>query len=335
MPKLTKSTRNDLINDLLNGMNKTDVQDKYKISKQAYYKLLKQQQPKQPDENILNQNLNNEIQQTNEQKEQIDNTDILYEPNAMFEYMQKDTQVQEAKPTKMPSISAKKINDVYKQIAKKDSKIAKQKDKELMNMAEIEPDKQEIIMKISKYIYAFKSNQHINDFISSQVKMTKGKGSIDSYDKQIESFVFGLYKKNSNELNNILKYIQFNIRTASKSSMAIENSLIFGCIIIEKIGSRVGFQFQGLTADVSKDLKDESTDLYKSLNEICIELDLARYFNNPKIDLLMNVSGKLMTCHQRNKLLNSMNGPSNVNLQSTNNLKQTHNIKLEEKYNDL
>ena len=333
MPKLSKLQKENLITDLMNNISKTEIQDKYKISKQSYYKLLKQNQPKQPNDNVINQELNTEIAQTDNQKEETNNTDLLYEPSAMFEYMNKDEQKAEAKPSKMPTISAKKINDVYKQITKKDTKIAKQKEKDELADMECEPDKQELIMKISKYIYAFKGNQHINDFITSQVKVAKGKS--DSYEKQIEIFVFSLYKKSIAELNNILKYVQFNIRTASKSSMAIENSLIFGSIIVEKIGSRVGLQFDGLTTEIANDLKDENTDLYKSLNEICIELDLARYFNNPKIDLLMNISGKLMTCHQRNKMLKSMNGPAVSNLQNADTLKKTHNTKLEQKYNDL
>eukprot|EP00042_Codosiga_hollandica_P052815 m.677261 g.677261 ORF g.677261 m.677261 type:complete len:179 (-) comp58570_c0_seq12:402-938(-) len=167
MPKLSKQLKQNLLDDLMNGIGKQEIQSKYNISKQSYYSLVKKQQPQQPHQ--INPNLDNQLDPTEQQKEQSNNTDLLYDPQGMYEYL--------------------------------------------------------------------------NAPAEEAVKQAK--------------------------------------------------LLIMACVLVEKVGAKAGFQFDGLSKDVADDLKNNESDLYKSVNEVTIELDVAKYFNSPKLELLMNLAGKL------------------------------------------
>ena len=83
-------------------------------------------------------------------------------------------------------------------------------------------------------------------------------------------------------------------------------------------------------------------DIYSALTELSIEFNLASYFNSPKVDILMNISQKLLFTHQKNKHLQALNVQENKTVQvnpkdqSTEAyLKSSLNKDLLEKYQDL
>ena len=191
---------------------------------------------------------------------------------------------------------------------------------------ELEDEKQNLICKIRQYVFAFESNRYINEYVGN--------------DK--DKYLLSLEKKNMKDLNNILKYIQFHIRNSKSNTTVIENTLTTMMIVIEKIGSKVGLQFDGLAKDISIDLKDNKSELNRAITELSIEWNVASYFNNPKVDILMNISQKLLFTHQKNKHLQALNVQENKTVQvnpkdqSTEAyLKSSLNIDLKERYQDL
>ena len=64
MPRLTQKLRANLLDDVMNGIKRQDIESKYNISKQSYYALIK----KQPKENAINKDLDNQLDPTNKQK---------------------------------------------------------------------------------------------------------------------------------------------------------------------------------------------------------------------------------------------------------------------------
>ena len=102
-------------------------------------------------------------------------------------------------------------------------------------------------------------------------------------------------------MNTKIKYIQFHIRNNKNNTAVIENSLVTLMVVIEKIGAKAGLQFDGLAKDVSLDLKDNSSEFKRAITELSIEWNIASYFNNPKVDILMNSSQKLLFTHQKKK----------------------------------
>jgi hypothetical protein len=191
---------------------------------------------------------------------------------------------------------------------------------------QLEEEKQKLICKIRQYVFAFESNRYINEYVGQ--------------DK--DKYLLSLEKKSINDLNTIIKYIQFHIRNNKSNSTVIEGSLVTFMVIIEKIGSKVGLQFDGLAKDISLDLKNDESDLKRAVTELNIESNISSYFNSPKVDILMQISQKLLFTHQKNKQLQLLNVKENktvpvkpVNQSTEAFLKSTMNPELKERYQDL
>ena len=312
MKKISQEERNAIIQELKNGFKPKDVQSKFGISKQSLYTIKKQGNPNAEPKQELT-------------PEQIE--EQQYDPENIKNYIQNENVEEEHKThAKIPKSLINLANKKLKEENKTNEKTQIKKSEVEKTDDELEDEKQNLICKIRQYVFAFESNRYINEYVGN--------------DK--DKYLLSLEKKNMKDLNNILKYIQFHIRNSKSNSTVIENTLTTMMIVIEKIGSKVGLQFDGLAKDISIDLKDNKSELNRAITELSIEWNVASYFNNPKVDILMNISQKLLFTHQKNKHLQALNVQENKTVQvnpkdqSTEAyLKSSLNIDLKERYQDL
>ena len=314
MKKISQEERNAIINELQSGLKPKDVQNKYNISKQSLYTIKKQG----------NQNAQPKKQELT--PEEIE--EQQYDPINIKNYIETENQQEEHKthakiPKSLINLANKKLKEDNKTHEKSQNKL-----KEVVEKTddEIEDEKQNLICKIRQYVFAFETNRYINEYVGN--------------DK--DKYLLSLEKKSIKDLNTIIKYIQFHIRNNKSNTTVFENTLVTMMVVIEKIGQKVGLQFDGLAKDISMDLKDKSTDLNRAITELSIESNISSYFNSPKVEILMNLSQKLLFTHQKNKHLKEINGQENKTLpidtknQSTEAfLKSSLNENLKEKYQDL
>ena len=312
MKKISQEERNAIIQELRSGLKPKDVQSKFGISKQSLYTIKKQGNPNAEPKQELT-------------PEQIE--EQQYDPENIKNYIQNENAEDEHKThAKIPKSLINLANKKLKEENKPNDKIQIKKAVVEKTDDEIEDEKQNLICKIRQYVFAFESNRYINEYVGN--------------DK--DKYLLSLKKKNMKDLNKILKYIQFHIRNSKSNSTVIESTLVTLMVVIEKIGSKVGLQFDGLAKDVSIDLKDNKSELNRAITELSIEFNLASYFNSPKVDILMNISQKLLFTHQKNKHLQALNVQENKTVQvnpkdqSTEAyLKSSLNKDLLEKYQDL
>ena len=348
MGKLDQSNKLSLIDALMKGEKSADIQKRFNVSKQTvttYRRNLNPQLESVPSIKLVSganlpYGLEKEpreiaqIQSANEEPEKKE-VDInqYYDPVTIGEHLDKVETVEDTKghakiPKSLLNETMKKFKDENKQTANKKSSKGKpviQPDEPVIE-EEIEDDKKELITRIRQYVFAFNDNKYLNEYIG----------------KDKDKFVLALNKKSLKELSNILEYIQFHVRNKGGSDRFIETGITTLFLIIEKIGNKTGFELDGLTKEVADDLKDPTSDLKRAIIEISIEMDTAKYFNSPKVDLLLNLSQKLLFTHQKNKHLKALQ-PSNV---IVNNapipkpsvevfLKSGLDTELKNKYNDL
>lgn len=320
MKKISQQERDAVIKELQQGLKPKDIQSKYGISKQSMYTIKKQGQP------VSNNNVVKEPELTAEEIQEAQ-----YDPVNIKDFVNEESHQEETKThAKIPKSL---INLANKKIKEDNKTNEKSKNNNVVKTADVEPtedqleeEKQQLICKIRQYVFAFESNRYINEYVGN--------------DK--DKYLIALEKKTIKDLNTIIKYIQFHIRNNKSNSMVIESTLVTLMVVIEKIGSKVGLQFDGLAKDISLDLKNDESDLKRAVTELNIESNISSYFNSPKVDILMQISQKLLFTHQKNKQLQLLNVEENktvpvkpVNQSAEAYLKSTMNNELKEKYQDI
>ena len=319
MKKISQQERDAVIKELQQGLKPKDIQSKYGISKQSMYTIKKQGQP------VSNNNVVKEPELTAE-----DIQEAQYDPVNIKDFVNEESHQEETKThAKIPKSL---INLANKKLKEDNKTNEKSKNNNVVKTADVEPtedqleeEKQQLICKIRQYVFAFESNRYINEYVGDRDK-----------------YLLALEKKTIKDLNTIIKYIQFHIRNNKSNSMVIESTLVTLMVVIEKIGSKVGLQFDGLAKDISLDLKNDESDLKRAVTELNIESNISSYFNSPKVDILMQISQKLLFTHQKNKQLQLLNVEENktvpvkpVNQSAEAYLKSTMNNELKEKYQDI
>ena len=344
MGKLDDMKKMELIDALMKGGKSADLQKQFGVSKQTITTYKRNMKPASTESGPAFAKLENAKPVDNKpneliEKEEIKDVDIsmYYDPVSIGEHIEKEAQVMDSKghakiPKSLLNETMKLFKEEHKEIVNKNKKVVKGKKLEAIpknaeeEIDDIDDDKKELITRIRQYVFAFSDNKYLNEYVG----------------KDKDKFVLGLDKKNPKELTNILEYIQFHVRNKGGSDKFIETGITTLFLIIEKVGNKAGFELDGLTKDIADDLKDPSSDLKRAIIEISIEMDTAKYFNNPKVDLLLNLSQKLLFTHQKNKHLRALR-PSEV---VVNNapipkpsvevfLKSGLDTELKEKYNDL
>jgi len=286
MVKLSIDQRDSMMAELLGGETPKALQTKYGISKQAFYTIKSEAGV---NVNSRNQKKAPENKQKAEMETPAQINEKMLDPENMKEFVTK-TETEEPKPSfKIP----KSLLDATKEKVKAKTTKVKEVQKEKIDDEEEDEDEEhkKLVCKIRQYLFAFEDNRYLQEYV--------GKDGINK-------FVLGLAKKSNKDLQNILEYVKFHIRNKNADNVFLENSIATFMILVEKIARRVGIDLDGLAQDVSLDLKEPSSDLKRSLTEISIEMDVNRYFNNPKVDLLMGLSQKLLFTHQKNKHLNRL-----------------------------
>ena len=320
MKKISQQERDAVIKELQQGLKPKDIQSKYGISKQSMYTIKKQGQP------VSNNNVVKEPELTAEEIQEAQ-----YDPVNIKDFVNEESHQEETKThAKIPKSL---INLANKKLKEDNKTNEKSKNNNVVKTADVEPtedqleeEKQQLICKIRQYVFAFESNRYINEYVGN--------------DK--DKYLIALEKKTIKDLNTIIKYIQFHIRNNKSNSTVIESTLVTLMVVIEKIGSKVGLQFDGLAKDISLDLKNDESDLKRAVTELNIESNISSYFNSPKVDILMQISQKLLFTHQKNKQLQLLNVEENktvpvkpVNQSAEAYLKSTMNNELKEKYQDI
>ena len=320
MKKISQQERDAVIKELQQGLKPKDIQSKYGISKQSMYTIKKLGQL------VRNNNVVKEPELTAEEIQEAQ-----YDPVNIKDFVNEESHQEETKThAKIPKSL---INLANKKLKEDNKTNEKSKNNNVVKTADVEPtedqleeEKQQLICKIRQYVFAFESNRYINEYVGN--------------DK--DKYLIALEKKTIKDLNTIIKYIQFHIRNNKSNSMVIESTLVTLMVVIEKIGSKVGLQFDGLAKDISLDLKNDESDLKRDVTELNIESNISSYFNSPKVDILMQISKKLLFTHQKNKQLQLLNVEENktvpvkpVNQSAEAYLKSTMNNEPKEKYQDI
>ena len=336
MGKLDDIKKLELVDALMKGGKSSDLQKQFGVSKQTITTYKRNMKP----ENT--KPIENKIEPVKEIDENKD-VDIsqYYDPLSMGEHLEKESQITDSKghakiPKSLLNETMKMFKEEHKEIVSKNKKNVKGKKEEVKpvlsqhnaeeEVEDIEDDKKELIARIRQYVFAFNDNKYLNEYIG----------------KDKDKYVLALNKKSLKELGNILEYIQFHVRNKGGSDKFIETGITTLFLIIEKVGNKAGFELDGLTKDITEDLREPSSDLKRAIIELSIEMDTAKYFNSPKVDLLLNLSQKLLFTHQKNKHMRALQ-PSEV---VVNNapipkpsvevfLKSGLDTELKNKYNDL
>ena len=278
-----------------------------------------------PDDTDKKRPVNERVRIASPELGDVDNSGLheMLDPVNITQYVQRQDMAP-AKPVKLPKSL---LNFGIKQIQQPNKKPTKaQAVKQADNIPEEEVDieKKKLLTKIRQYIFAFEDNKYINEYVGNNR----------------DRFVLSLANKKVKELQNIFEYIQFHVRSKDGSDRMVENIIATSAVVIEKIGMFVGLKVNGLANEINHDLKEVDSDLRRAVTELSIEMDLSRYFNSPKVDILMIMSQKMLFTHQKNKLLqqievkNSMVAPPPP--QSTEAiLKSGLDDGLRDKYQDL
>ena len=197
---------------------------------------------------------------------------------------------------KLPTLNKSQLNAGIKMIEKQEAAKNKALNKNVtvkgklnqdLDDEEMDIEKKKLILKIRQYVFAFEDNKYINEYIGNNK----------------DRWVLSLANKKVPELQNILEYIQFHVRNKGGNDTMVENIITTASVLIEKVGTMAGLQLKGLTHDISLELKDSDSDLKRAVTELAIEMDITKYFNSPKIDVLMILSQKTLFIHQKNKHL--------------------------------
>jgi len=336
MGKLDDIKKLELVDALMKGGKSSDLQKQFGVSKQTIttYKRNMKPESEKPIENKIEP-----LKEIDENKD-VD-ISIYYDPLSMGEHLEKESQITDSKghakiPKSLLNETMKMFKEEHKEIVNNNKKTVKGKRNDVKpvlsqhnaeeEVEDIEDDKKELIARIRQYVFAFNDNKYLNEYIG----------------KDKDKYVLALNKKSLKELGNILEYIQFHVRNKGGSDKFIETGITTLFLIIEKVGNKAGFELDGLTKDITEDLREPSSDLKRAIIELSIEMDTAKYFNSPKVDLLLNLSQKLLFTHQKNKHMRALQ-PSEV---VVNNapipkpsvevfLKSGLDTELKNKYNDL
>lgn len=330
MPRLSNAERQSILHELQNGgSSPVELQTKYNISKQSLYALKK----KAPLTKVIKEDV---IEDPNDAETLMIQQ---YDPENMKDYL---THQQDDEPQKPPSIpksliklANKKLkdeNDDHQKLVKSkassssSSKKGKTPEDEEDEEEEIEKERKKLILNIRQYIFAFPDNITLQEYVG------------DNKDK----YLLSLEKKSIKDLKTIFEYIKFHVRNKGGNEKVLESSLVAMMIVIEKVGTKVGFHFDGLAKEISDDLSDSSSDLKRTLIELSIEMDISKYTNSPKIDLLTTISQKLLFTHTKNKELKKLQKTAELTahepapVKSTEAfLKTTYNPELAQEFGDL
>lgn len=332
--------KQDILNDLKNGIRPIDVQNKYGISKQTLYNIKKVDIPNNKEEltqkiEQLEKSLNikrdtpiEKVQVADMDDSKRDNLQQLLDPVNMKNHItqhEEDDKKHSKIPKSLINEASKKLKE-QNETVKTSKKQPKQRQLKQIEeeIEEDEEEKKRLICKIRQYIFAFEDNRYLIEFIGQNK----------------DKYVLSLNNKPMKELNNILEYIQFHVRNKEGSTNMLESAVSFISVVIEKVGSFGGLYLDGLSLDIQNDLKNPQSDLKRSLIEMSIEMDINKYFNSPKLDVFMSLSGKVLFTHQKNKHLGAMKSnqlsTAPQPAQSTETiLKSSLDNQLKEKYQDL
>jgi len=310
--KISDTEREAIIAELRGGRRPIDVQKQFNISKQSLY-TIKNSAP------TPTSSSNNKPKELSPEEIQHQ----MYDPTNMKEYVEKEAVEENAPHQKIPKSLINLANNKLKEKQQKTNLNNKPENNQNIEVND-EEDKKVIINKIRQYVFAFESNKYISDYVG----------------KDIDKYVLSLNNKSMKDLNNILEYIKFHIRNKGNNDAMIENALTALMFVVEKVGSRVGLEFDGLAKDIADDLKDPSSDLKRSITELSIEMNIASYFSSPKYDLLMGISQKLLFTHAKNKQFKKLEPKTNLPTPQPQKsaeayLKSSMDSKLQEKYQDL
>jgi len=281
MGKLTTEKRDEMMAELLGGSTPKSLQQKYGISKQAFYNI--------KNNHIKNDSKMPEPKQVKSKEVVKASPEAMYDPENMKEYIEKEeTKAEEPKASfRIPKALLESAKEKVKPKATPKKKAVIERDESDDEDDEDDQEIKKIICKIRQYVVAFDDNKYIQDYVG----------------KDVDKFLLGLDKKNEKDLNNILEYIRFHIRNKGSDSKFLENGITTFMILIEKIAWKVGVDLDGLAKDIAVELNEPSSDLKRSLIEISIDMDVSKYFSNPKMDLGMNIAQKILFTHQKNKHL--------------------------------
>jgi len=331
MGKLTGSQRDALIEGLLGGEKSSELQKQYNVSKTTInaYRREIQKVKKEDGPDIRQSDVKLEREEKIEEpilQSKVSAVDSFYDPVNVREFIEEEA-VTESNEKHM-TIPKSLLNAATKKLKQenviKPKKAKKETVKDEPEVEIIDEDIEKVKLKIRQYAFAFESDTRVREYVGND----------------INRFNLSLSKKSLEELNRILSYMRFLIKSSSNTDKVIETTLMTTMIVIEKIGSKVGLQLDGLSKEIGDDLKNETSDLKRTIMEIGIEMDISKYFQNPKVDLILNVSKKLLFVHSKNKALNQLKPseglpPPQPVQNVTTYLKSGLDEELKDKYQDL
>ena len=295
MGKLNGNQREALLEALMGGTRSSDIQKQFGVSKTTVTSYKRDlQKEKQVKSNAAEPDKEEIIEQPKQT-----GIDAYYDPENVKSFAEEEEVAEmNEKHTKIPKSL---LNQASKKLKSEEPKSKKGK-KETVRIDNEEPvvevvdeDIEKLKLKIRQYSFAFESDVRVKEYIGND----------------INKFNLGLAKKSYTELDRILTYIKFLIKSNSNTDKIIETGLMTTMMLVEKIGTRVGLQFDGLTKEIGDELKDETSDLKRTILEIGIEMDVSKYFQNPKVDLLLSISKKMLFTHSKNKALNQLKPSAN------------------------
>ena len=331
MGKLSENQRDALLQALMSGQKSNDIQKQFGVSKttvNAYRRDI--QKEKQVASTLCGPALlEPEADDIIAQPKQSA-IDSYYDPANVKSYVE-EAELTESNekhlrlPKSLINSANKKLKEESETKTKKGKKEAVKTVSDESAVDVLDEGAEKLKLKIRQYTFAFENDTRVREYIGND----------------INKFNLGLAKKSYDELDKILTYIKFLIKSHSNTDKIIETTLMTTMLVVEKIGSRVGLQFDGLTQEIGDELKDETSDLKRTIMEIGIEMDVSKYFQNPKVDLLLNLSKKLMFVHSKNKAMNQLK-PSATNIPAPQPVKNVATFLksgldegLKDKYQDL
>ena len=286
--KLTEEQKNNIIADKENGMTNPQIMKKHNVSKMTIYNIMGKGKEKEKEEE------DNNVEETEKDIDDIE-IDDDYLQHLTDEPKEKKKKTKEEPINKVEKYDKDLVNNLLHKIRdgneeeeKKETKKEKKETKEEIEekkerKEEIEGDKRiQIINKIKNYCNTFEK------------KINEIRPISDSDKKQ--RYLFNLSKMSTSKLNEELEIIRLHIGGFS-SYDAMKIGYITVVDIVEKGGTKIGFDIEGFKKDVEDNAKIDA-----AIKELSCEYSIDRYLD-PKLKLAGLTALQLISTNRKNNII--------------------------------